>query len=279
MEEKIIERADRKLFLDAAVIQQGRLAEQHQSLEKDDLMKMVRFGADQILSGKGGTYTDEDIDALIAKGEERTTEMQAKLQTDVKHNLANFRLLADDDTGVDTFSFGGKNYRDSDKSAGNFINLPQRQRKRNYDVNEYFRDAMSSGSTGAKGHAADTTAKKRKKGPALHDFQLFDVERLNTISEKEREIANQKDRQIAAVNNYREAAANAPLKSQGTAPGQSREELLKLADDLEKRLDDFKLPQEDEDEKSRLLAEGFPDWSKKVSFLILVLVQVSLAHI
>ena len=29
VEEKIIERADRKLFLDAAVIQQGRLAEQN----------------------------------------------------------------------------------------------------------------------------------------------------------------------------------------------------------------------------------------------------------
>lgn len=43
-------------------------------------------GADQILSGKGGLYTDEDIDALIAKGEERTEEMQAKLQTDAKHN-------------------------------------------------------------------------------------------------------------------------------------------------------------------------------------------------
>ena len=57
VEEKIIERADRKLFLDAAVIQQGRLAEQNNKLDKGDLMQMVRFGADQILSGKGGTYT------------------------------------------------------------------------------------------------------------------------------------------------------------------------------------------------------------------------------
>ena len=36
IEEKIIERADRKLFLDAAVIQQGRLAEQNSSLEKGE---------------------------------------------------------------------------------------------------------------------------------------------------------------------------------------------------------------------------------------------------
>ena len=63
MEEKIIERADRKLFLDAAVIQQGRLAEQHSAMEKGELMKMVRFGADQILSGKGGTYSDQGTSA------------------------------------------------------------------------------------------------------------------------------------------------------------------------------------------------------------------------
>ena len=79
VEEKIIERADRKLFLDAAVIQQGRLAEQHSSLEKDELMKMVRFGADQILNTKGGTYTDEDLDALIAKGEERIEKLPQKI--------------------------------------------------------------------------------------------------------------------------------------------------------------------------------------------------------
>jgi SWI/SNF-related matrix-associated actin-dependent regulator of chromatin subfamily A member 5 len=126
VEEKIIERADRKLFLDAAVIQQGRLAEQNSSLQKDELMKMIRFGADQVLSGKGGTYTDEDIDALIAKGEERTSEIQAKLQTDAKHNLADFKLLPDTDGGKDTFSFDGKNYRsDGAQTVGNFINLPQ----------------------------------------------------------------------------------------------------------------------------------------------------------
>ena len=37
VEEKIIERADKKLFLDAAVIQQGRLAEQNTKLSKDEV--------------------------------------------------------------------------------------------------------------------------------------------------------------------------------------------------------------------------------------------------
>ena len=257
VEEKIIERADRKLFLDAAVIQQGRLAEQHSALEKDQLMKMVQFGADQILSGHGGTYTDEDIDALIARGEEKTSEIQAKLETDVKHNLANFSLMADDDTGRDTFSFGGKNYRESDKGGGNFINLPQRQRKRNYDVNEYFRETMNSHSSGMKAHAADAASKKRKKGPALHDFQMFDRERLNGFAEKERSLAAQKEDQIKSISNLRSQA------QQMSADSASREVALRQAKELEESLSTFTLSDEERAEKARLQAEGFPDWSRK----------------
>ena len=42
VEEKIVERADRKLFLDAAVIQQGRLAEKNASLDKVGVLFLVR---------------------------------------------------------------------------------------------------------------------------------------------------------------------------------------------------------------------------------------------
>ena len=48
VEEKIVERAEKKLYLDAVVIQQGRLMEQNKSLSKGELMTMVRFGADEI---------------------------------------------------------------------------------------------------------------------------------------------------------------------------------------------------------------------------------------
>lgn len=41
VEEKIVERAERKLFLDAVVIQQGRLAQQDKGLSKGELMNMV----------------------------------------------------------------------------------------------------------------------------------------------------------------------------------------------------------------------------------------------
>lgn len=59
VEEKIIKCADRKLLLDVAVIQQGRLAKQHSKLSKDEWMHMVSCGSDNF-------STDEDIFAQIA---------------------------------------------------------------------------------------------------------------------------------------------------------------------------------------------------------------------
>ena len=41
-------------------------------LSKKELMHMVKFGADQIISRKKVTYTNKDIDALIAKGKKKT---------------------------------------------------------------------------------------------------------------------------------------------------------------------------------------------------------------
>ncbi|CAL5342762.1 unnamed protein product [Camellia sinensis] len=78
-DEKMIERAYKKLALDALVIQQGRLAEQ-KTVNKDELLQMVRFGAEMVFSSKDSTITDEDIDRIIAKGEEATVELDAKMK-------------------------------------------------------------------------------------------------------------------------------------------------------------------------------------------------------
>lgn len=48
VEEKIVERAEKKLYLDAVVVQQGRLQQTNKSLSKNELMTMVKFGAEAI---------------------------------------------------------------------------------------------------------------------------------------------------------------------------------------------------------------------------------------
>ncbi len=68
IEEKIIERAELKLRLDAVVVQQGRLPDQKRALSKEEMSNMVQFGANEIFRAKGSMITDEDIDLILSKG-------------------------------------------------------------------------------------------------------------------------------------------------------------------------------------------------------------------
>ena len=52
IEEKVIEKAYKKLRLDALVIQQGRLTENTKTVNKDDLLAMVRYGAEMVFSSE-----------------------------------------------------------------------------------------------------------------------------------------------------------------------------------------------------------------------------------
>lgn len=58
IEEKVIEKAYKKLRLDALVIQQGRLTEnQGTKVNKDDLLNMVRYGAELVFSSEASSIT------------------------------------------------------------------------------------------------------------------------------------------------------------------------------------------------------------------------------
>jgi SWI/SNF-related matrix-associated actin-dependent regulator of chromatin subfamily A member 5 len=50
------------------------------AVNKDELLQMVRFGAEMVFSSKDSTITDEDIDRIIARGEEATAQLDAKMK-------------------------------------------------------------------------------------------------------------------------------------------------------------------------------------------------------
>lgn len=62
IEEKIVERALKKLFLDALVIQQGTTFQRKkQMLQAEDMFSMIRHGADEVFFSTKSSVTDEDI--------------------------------------------------------------------------------------------------------------------------------------------------------------------------------------------------------------------------
>ena len=72
VEEKIVEKAEVKLRLDKLVIQQGRLLDKtNNALNKDEMLNMIRHGADHVFASKDSDITDEDIDTILAKSENR----------------------------------------------------------------------------------------------------------------------------------------------------------------------------------------------------------------
>ena len=73
VEERIVERAEMKLHLDQIVIQQGRLVDSHQKVGNNEMLDMIRHGADKVFSAKDSTVTDDDIETILAKGEQKVT--------------------------------------------------------------------------------------------------------------------------------------------------------------------------------------------------------------
>lgn len=147
VEEKIVERATLKLQLDALVIQQGRLMNQNQNLSKDEMLAMIKFGADQIFSSKESTVTDEDIDIILGKGAKKTEEMNEKLKQ-TSFNMLD--LVLTDDSAFDMWTYQGESYKDIQKSHG-FIEPPKRERRpATYNESAYYRTVLNTGGGAAK---------------------------------------------------------------------------------------------------------------------------------
>jgi SWI/SNF-related matrix-associated actin-dependent regulator of chromatin subfamily A member 5 len=86
------------------------------------------------------------------------------IQKDAQHSLADFSLMGDDESSL--FAFEGQDFSNKKSSGGLFLNLPQRERKKNYDVNEYYRAMGGDGVMKEK-------ATRVRKGPIMHDFQFY----------------------------------------------------------------------------------------------------------
>ena len=273
VEEKIVERAEKKLYLDAAVVQQGRLQQANQALSKNELMTMVKFGAEAIFRTGGAKITDEDIDIILERDAKRTEEMREKFKTNVQHNLLNFRL----DAGADTSSL----LLDADPAASTghtFIELAPRTAGRGRD----------RATDAAAAEAEEREAKPR--GLQMNDVQFFDQEKIRAIEEKEHEWASRRrvqsqlirdakirERRERADARRRERAAAAAAAGQA-APTETAgaddddkdagEEDATAAASLEStrltaELETMQISDEMKAEKDRLIAEGFPTWNRK----------------
>jgi SWI/SNF-related matrix-associated actin-dependent regulator of chromatin subfamily A member 5 len=294
IEEKVYQRAVKKLYLDAVVIQQGRLAEQDKKLSKTELLGMIKFGAEEVIKSTESTITDEDLDSILSRGEKKKQELDAQFQPLAQqNNLLNFSLKED----ANLYEFEGLDYSQKPTKSLVVDGITEEVTEENFPaevgdsakqiediVISYGKKCVIVYFTNKKAAvtALETLTKKRPewkgkfckrndpfikqlemvaeqeeparrerrrgkltedatldkrgagpKGPKYHDYQFLNVAKLTEIEAREKQI---KDKH-----------ASEKKENKDTKPdGAEEEELIRI-----------------EEEKKKLLAEGFPTWSRK----------------
>ncbi|XP_068081641.1 chromatin-remodeling complex ATPase chain Iswi isoform X1 [Anabrus simplex] len=239
VEEKIVERAEVKLRLDKLVIQQGRLVDSKNQLNKDEMLNMIRHGANHVFASKDSEITDEDIDSILMKGEAKTEEFKQKLASLGESSLRNFTM--DATTTDSVYQFEGEDYREKQKilGIGNWIEPPKRERKANYAVDAYFREALRVSEPKA------PKAPRPPKQPIVQDFQFFPP-RLFELLDQE-------------IYYFRKTVGYKVPKNPELGSDASR-----IQKEEQRKIDDAQPLTEDEvAEKERLLTQGFTNWTKR----------------
>jgi len=227
VEEKIVERAQQKLKLDAMVVQQGRLKDKDK-VSKEEIMAAVRFGADTVFRSEESTITDDDIDVILERGMAKTKELAEKIQKAEKGDLLDFRL----DGGISAQTFEGVDY--SDKELRNQLRLlaadsmgKRERRPPPTDYNPIMEPKKSMVVNNKR-----IKLPKSLRLPRMEDHMFYNRERLLELGEFE-------------FQTY------ATLRERGQLP--SREFI-----DKSRTL----LPPELAQEKLELLDEGFESWTR-----------------
>merc|ERR1711981_720405 len=242
VDEKIVERAAVKLRLDRMVIQAGRLSDNKQNLGKDEMLGMIRHGAKHVFAAKDGEIEEHEIEALIQMGEIKTAEANKKLEALGESSLRNFTLDTKQEESV--YTFEGEDFREKnrDEIGLNWIAPPKRERKANYAVDAYFREALRVGAAEPKAHKAPRPPKQ----PIVQDFQFFPA-RLFELLDQE-------------IYHYRKMVGYKVPLNTDLGPADAK----KIQKEEQRRVDEAEeLTEEELEEKEELLLQGFTNWSKR----------------
>ncbi|OMJ71857.1 hypothetical protein SteCoe_29829 [Stentor coeruleus] len=169
VEEKIAERAAKKLKMDHLVIQKGSLANSTKAPTLHEMNSIVQFGAQQVLKSTGKDILEEDINKVLMYSEEKTKEINQELsKLEEAFNLNNMSF-----DGNSFYDFEGSNYKTKQKEH---ISLGARNRRSTgfYEVDR----------------SSNYQKKQKKKGWRAiigggYLYQFFPSEELDALDLKE----------------------------------------------------------------------------------------------
>ncbi|KAK2739858.1 hypothetical protein FQN57_006434 [Myotisia sp. PD_48] len=247
IEEKVLERAAQKLRLDQLVIQQGRAQQQAKNAaSKDELLSMIQHGAASVFgNSNGGTgvlaggkeISEDDIEQILKKGEERTAELKEKYEKFGIDDLQKF-------TSENAYEWNGEDFTNRRKDIGiNWINPAKRERKeQSYTIGNFYKQGI------AKPSEPKPKVPRAPKQTAIHDWQFFPPKLLE-LQEKETAYF------------HKEIGYKAALPSGPEDELSDREAERQLE---QQEIDNaVPLTEEEQEEKARLSTEGFSSWNRR----------------
>merc|ERR1712083_1032835 len=163
-------------------------------------------------------------------------EEKDKLDTLGESNLRAFTLDTKPEDSV--YNFEGEDFREKQREdiGMNWIAPPKRERKANYAVDAYFREALRTGANEPKAHKAPRPPKQ----PIVQDFQFF-PQRLFELLDQE-------------IYHYRNSVGyKVPLNPDLGADAK------RVQKEEQRKIDEAEELTEDE----QLQKEGFSNWSKR----------------
>ncbi|MCJ1303302.1 hypothetical protein MMC08_006110 [Hypocenomyce scalaris] len=249
IEEKVLERAAQKLRLDQLVIQQGRAQQAAKAAtSKDELLNMIQHGAEKVFESQGATgvlgsksdLTDDDIDAILKHGEERTAQLNARYEKLGIDDLQKF-------SSENAYEWNGEDFTKSKKEIGiSWINPSKRERKeQSYSMDKYYRQALSTG-----GRTADIKPKapRAPKQVQVHDYQFFPP-LLRDLQERETAWFR------------KEIGYKVPLTDRDDLDESDKEAERELE---QKEIDDATpLTEEEQEQKAVMSEQGFVHWNRR----------------
>ena len=119
VEEKIVERAARKLKVDHLIMQKGSYRSDKDqkainNISNGEVLQMIKYGAQEIISTADFGVTEESIDQILAHSLKKTEELQETLsKIEEKFNLNTVSLTGDDPDSKQNklYTFEGMDYK------------------------------------------------------------------------------------------------------------------------------------------------------------------------
>ena len=236
VEEKIVERAAKKLKIDHLIIQKGKKTENKATAV--EMTTMLQYGADKIFSDKSENNEEATIEQILQYSKNKTQTVNNTVLKSIEEKLNVANLSLNSGNKGDIYQFEGEDYKKKNELSDNFIKLSYAIGNREH---KKIREDI--------GNKIKTIKNRHRDGWKLlagggYSHQFFDASTLDYLDEKEKlwkeYLQKLEDRKNKDEDN-KEEDDNSEIEMQ--------------------KPEEF--TEEDEKYREELLKEGFKNWTKK----------------